>query len=267
MGKTAISRYKKDKPSKHIETQEELSDEVKATLEHTNKLFAEIAANNNAKKKENKKIKLDEGRYDPREAANLISSNCGGDEEEVLEQLDAAFESSAIRMFKPGSRQQTKEVSHAFEVYWDDLNEWLTNAYPRVRFRFPTPRIVSQTRIQSEADESQEIEIEAHPTLIEEPDEKLAALFDPVPVSVLEKMFPANGKWAAWAEKAKANKLIHARHGRAKFNPYEAGIWFVFVQTGNEGWDTARLLRTLQSNLPARSRDDAHLLCSNPDFI
>jgi len=86
----------------------------------------------------------------------------------------------------------------------------------------------------------------------------LAALFDPVPVAALEKMFPTNGKWKKWAEKAKANGLIDAREGTAKFNPYKAGAWF--VNRGANGWDTAHLYRTLAKNLPPRSRDDAHLL-------
>lgn len=98
--------------------------------------------------------------------------------------------------------------------------------------------------------------VEAAPA--DDHDETLAALFDPVPVEALEKMFPADGKWKSWAEKAKANGLIIARVKTAMFNPYKAGMWF--VSKGAEGWDIARLCRTLANNLPARSRDDAHLL-------
>ena len=70
-------------------------------------------------------------------------------------------------------------------------------------------------------------------------DERLAALFDPQPVDALEKMFPADGKWGNWAERAKANGLKDARVARAKFNPYKAGVWF--VKKGSKGWDDARL--------------------------
>ena len=99
------------------------------------------------------------------------------------------------------------------------------------------------------------------PAVSVDPDEKLAALFDPVPVQALEKMFPAKGKWETWADKAKANGLIAAREGRAKFNPYKAGLWF--VRKGADGWDDAHLYRTLVKNLPARSCDEEHLLTSD----
>jgi hypothetical protein len=91
-----------------------------------------------------------------------------------------------------------------------------------------------------------------------DPDEKLSALFDPVPAEALEKMFPAKGKWKSWAEKAKSNGLIDARIKRGMFNPYKAAVWF--VNRGMEGWDLSRCYRTLANNLPARSIDDKHLL-------
>lgn len=95
-------------------------------------------------------------------------------------------------------------------------------------------------------------------------DEKLAALFDPVRVETLEKMFSTtNSKWRGWTDKAKANGLINARQGRAVFNPYKAGIWF--VEKGAGGWDMARLYRTLGNNLPARSLDDKHLFTWGAD--
>lgn len=94
-------------------------------------------------------------------------------------------------------------------------------------------------------------------------DEKLAALFDLVPVEALEKMFPADSKWKSWADKAASNGLIDARTARARFNPYKAGKWF--VSRGAVGWDDARLNRTLAKNLPARSRDEAHLLTGGID--
>lgn len=89
-------------------------------------------------------------------------------------------------------------------------------------------------------------------------DETLAALFDLVPVEALETMFPAGGKWSGWAGKAKEKGLLTAREGRGMFNPYKAGMWF--VQRGAPGWDIDRLYKRLAKNLPARSRDSAHLL-------
>lgn len=97
---------------------------------------------------------------------------------------------------------------------------------------------------------------EAPPT--DDHGETLAALFDPLPVEALEKMFPANGKWKSWAERAKRNGLIDARVKTAMFNPYRAGMWFVYK--GAKEYDIARLYRTLANNLPARSLDDKHLL-------
>jgi hypothetical protein len=74
-------------------------------------------------------------------------------------------------------------------------------------------------------------------------DKKLAALFNPVPVEALEKMFPAGGKWKSWAEKAASNGLKNARTERAKFNPYIAAVWF--MGKGITGWDLAHCNRVL----------------------
>lgn len=92
-------------------------------------------------------------------------------------------------------------------------------------------------------------------------EETLFALFDPVPVEALEKMFLADGQWKKWVEKAKRNGLICAREGRAKFNPYKAGTWFILK--GAEGWDAARLYRVLSNNLPVRSLDKKYFLTGN----
>jgi hypothetical protein len=98
-------------------------------------------------------------------------------------------------------------------------------------------------------------------------DEILAALFDPVPVEALEKMFPTHpeslkdpskGKWKNWAERAKRNGLENARQGWAMFNPYKAAVWF--VNKGIDGWDLDRCYRRLANNLPARSIDSKYLL-------
>jgi hypothetical protein len=96
-------------------------------------------------------------------------------------------------------------------------------------------------------------------TATDEEDTDLARLFDPVPVTALEKMFPSEGKWAGWAEHASRHpELKAARQGRAMFNPYLAGIWF--ARKGRSGWDLARCRRTLANNLPDRSLDDKHRL-------
>ena len=91
-------------------------------------------------------------------------------------------------------------------------------------------------------------------------DDTRAALFDPVTVAVLEKMFNADGKWKNWAERAASNGLIYSRMERGKFNPYTAGLWF--LKRGIAKWDTAKLFRVLVNNLPARSIDSKYLLGS-----
>ncbi len=119
------------------------------------------------------------------------------------------------------------------------------------------PKVVAQPVTSPSGDDMEE-----QAPAADDHDEILAALFDPMPVEALAKMFPTDNdattaQWRKWADKAKANGLIDARENR-KFNPYKAGKWF--VSKGARGWDTVRLYRTLAKNLPPRSRDDAHLL-------
>lgn len=93
---------------------------------------------------------------------------------------------------------------------------------------------------------------------------KLASLFDPVTVEVLEKTFPATGQWKKWAERASRNGLRDAaKQGRGQYNLYKAAVWF--VGQGITGWDLARCYRVLASNLPARSFDDKYMLTGDMD--
>lgn len=92
---------------------------------------------------------------------------------------------------------------------------------------------------------------------------ELAALFDPVTVEVLEKMFPANGKWEKWADRAKRKGLDKCRIARSMYNPYCAAEWFLLQ--GEPGWDWDKCCRKLAKNLPDRSRDSAHLLTGEID--
>ncbi len=101
-------------------------------------------------------------------------------------------------------------------------------------------------------------------------DEKLAALFDPISVAALSKMFPPERddskntkKWENWQNNAKENGLIEARQGRGKFNPYKAGRWF--LNKNIQGWDNDRLMKKLANNLPPRSLDEKHLLTGEFD--
>jgi hypothetical protein len=106
------------------------------------------------------------------------------------------------------------------------------------------------------------------PWLAADHEEKLAALFEPMPVEALAKMFPTDilysaKQWKIWTERAGRNGLKEARQGRAMFNPYKAGKWF--VHNGAEGWDDARLNKVLAKNLPVRSRDKEYLVTGELD--
>lgn len=91
-------------------------------------------------------------------------------------------------------------------------------------------------------------------------DADIAAMFDPVAKEQLEAMFPDNGKWAKYAERAARNGLAGAaRVGRAIFNPYCAARWWIESQ-GPDGWKWERCVRVLANNLPSRSRDSKHVL-------
>ena len=87
-------------------------------------------------------------------------------------------------------------------------------------------------------------------------EDQLSDLFDPVKHEALEKMFPSDGEWQNWAERASRNGLKTARTTRGLFNPYRAALWF--LQQGKPGWDLARCNRVLANNLPARSRHEGH---------
>ncbi|MBP8168459.1 MAG: hypothetical protein KAX99_02245 [Azonexus sp.] len=87
---------------------------------------------------------------------------------------------------------------------------------------------------------------------------QLATLFDSVKAAQLEAMFPDDGQWKDYAERAARNGLDTARVGRNAFNPYRAAVWW--LNQGPVGWTWDRCLRKLANNLPARSIDSKHLL-------
>lgn len=179
---------------------------------------------------------------------------------DVEDQFDKRLRLLSARITKFHLHSIIQGAPSHCEIYLSEFAAW---AVSEMKWDGLPPELVALTQKQdkqagaapvtSPSDDEQ-----TNPTDDADHTETLAALFEPVPVEALEKMFPASGKWKNWAEKAKSNGLIVARVGTAKFNPYKAGTWF--VQKGWDGWDNARLYRTLASNLPARSRDDAHLL-------
>lgn len=142
-----------------------------------------------------------------------------------------------------------------------DFAEWIN------KFQYSTPTLstINSAITTNNLEAESEQKIDANPNnsstisdIDSDRDKELSDLFDPVTVQTLENMFQANGNWKKWAERASRNGLINSRKGRAKFNPYEAAMWF--MNQGIDGWDLARCHRVLVKNLPPRSRDSAYLL-------
>lgn len=173
-----------------------------------------------------------------------------------------------LPMFRKGDilpaeyRLSPLELRGSDEYSWDDLNRWLRANAPQIKWQFSAPatpgKVEATTGDDAADDEKSEQEADS-PPISEQADTQLAQLFDLVSVVALEKMFPANNKWAGWAEHASRNEgLKAARKERGLFNPYLAGMWF--LEKRIPGWDLARCRRVLANNLPARSIDDKHRL-------
>jgi hypothetical protein len=207
------------------------------------------------------------GRYPLWLAVEMMTDNLKA-RWDLRDQLRFDAQRGRLPMFRKGDILPAKyrlvplELRESDEYFWDDLNKWLEENEPRIKWQFRAPaaqEIVEPPTGDNSADD-EKVEQEADsPPIGEEADTQFAGLFDPVTVAVLENMFPAKGKWKGWAEHAsRIPGLLVARHGRAMFNPYLAGIWF--AGKGIKGWDLARCHRTLANNLPARSLDSKHLL-------
>lgn len=236
-----------------------------------------------------KGLKRNHGRYTLEEAAAFISERTGEGADGLKNKLIAAVKNGDLARYAPFSfvKKDSGIVRDFFEhVYWNDLNGWLEKNEPRLDFKFPQPiaetidamaqkhgeqagapapqkdALVTPAKVgdgETATEDEEPERIFAGPASYEDADAQLAQLFDSVPVTALEKMFPAEGKWKGWAEHATRNKgLKAARTARGLFNPYRAGIWF--AGKGIKGWDLARCRRTLANNLPARSLDSKHLL-------
>lgn len=124
---------------------------------------------------------------------------------------------------------------------------------PSVPATAPATEAPPSTRQDDDDDES------VTPETTQDTDATIAALFDPVGTSQLERMFPAAGQWSKWADRAARNDLKVARVGRARFNPVRAAQWWLGRHASCE-WDWARCCRVLANNLPPQSIDSRHLL-------
>jgi hypothetical protein len=103
-------------------------------------------------------------------------------------------------------------------------------------------------------------------------DEEFASWFDDVSYQQLAGMFKAyptyeqNEKaWKSYAAQANKNGLKEAaRASRAKFNPFNAGMWWLDRKRPT-GWSLERLHRALANNLPPRSKEHEQRL-TGEDF-
>lgn len=209
-------------------------------------------------------IERPEGRYTIGDAVILLLAETGD-----YYRLGKAVESGDIPCYKheTGDKKGDPQDQRSY-VCWDDLNKWIQEKTKIRKFRFPNPNapaaMVETLPDTSPSGDDVEEQAPAADDYDYDHEETLAALFDPMPVEALAKMFMTDlAQWKKWQEKAKANGLIDARISRGMFNPYKAGVWF--VRKGAEGWDDARLRRVLVNNLPARFRDEAHLLTGGID--
>ena len=177
-----------------------------------------------------------------------------------LQQIDPITNIPTARYLKQGKvtvsdlTQYVAPFHIRVETSLQDLEDELRKYYPNFDL-FPGTGTGAAQSVPVKAGKSIDkfsIEGSGHQT------EELAELFDSVPVSTLETMFPAGAKWKGWAEHAKNNGLIDSRFERGLFNPYLSALWF--LKKGIKGWDIARCNRTLAKNLPHRSIDSKHLL-------
>lgn len=93
--------------------------------------------------------KRKEGRYSLEEAARLIAVDCGEDEELMLAKLVTAAGSGSLSTYMPDRKAKNEYVSKVGrfkvpdtffdECYWHDLNTWLTDNEPKVKYKFAGP--------------------------------------------------------------------------------------------------------------------------------
>lgn len=101
----------------------------------------------------------------------------------------------------------------------------------------------------------QEEQAEQEP--VEDADKKMAAMFDPVRVDDLERLFPT-GHWKAWTNNAKRHPDLHiARTAPAQWNPYLAAQ---FLKKKVPDWTEERINAALKKALPERSENKEWML-------
>lgn len=87
--------------------------------------------------------RLAKGRYTLEEAAESIAMETGERQKQILTLLSEAVANEEIKRYIRQSDitcpKFWKLRDYHDEVFWDDLNNWLSSSLPRLRFRFPQP--------------------------------------------------------------------------------------------------------------------------------
>lgn len=139
-----------------------------------------------------------------------------------------------------------------------DFAVWAASRGWELPAEFPKPEPVLARADAEPVPEEADSQLKDH-------EQELAELFDAVAKEQLETMFPDNGNWAKYAERAARNGLKSAAWvGRGKFNPFRAALWWIATQSP-DGRDWSWCVRKLAGNLPPRSRDSKHLLTGDFD--
>jgi len=89
--------------------------------------------------------KRNAGRYTLQEAADLIEREIGECAKDLQETLVQAVSDDVLPVYKPGKkvRYWPKIVREFYEeAYWNDLNIWLKEKHPRIKYSFPNPSTV-----------------------------------------------------------------------------------------------------------------------------
>lgn len=98
-----------------------------------------------------------DGRYNLDEAAMLVAGSGDVSEEQILAKLSKAAQQGALMTYMPGSKASNdykdgtgrfKRVDTYYdECYWEDLNRWMAEYEPRIRFQFSAPSVPHHSEI------------------------------------------------------------------------------------------------------------------------
>lgn len=151
--------------------------------------------------------------------------------------------------------RRSNDWDRKYEIYLANFAAWATN---EIKWDNLPPEFVAMAQGQPANAHEQE----SAGSTDDDNDKEIAELFDPVSPAQLDVMFPSDGEWKKWAERAARNGLAEAARtndARGMFNPYYAAKWWLQKQRP-KGWGLEKCLKKLANNLPARSQDSRERL-------